>query len=317
MTDEINQYRTNGQSAQRSIILYLSLLLLVACVLVGGVEVGAAQEGPTADFEYAPAEPLPDEEVTFDASASEAPDGEIVSYEWEYEFGTNGYTDTASGESFRHEYTQYGEYEVSLTIETDSGDTDTVTKTVSVAGDGPTANFSITPKGQVPDEEVTFDASSSKAPSGEIVDYRWEYEFGTNGYTDMASGEVFSREYAQYGEYEITLTVEDNGGKTDSIEKTVSISGDGPTADFSITPSEQVPGEDVVFDASSSKAPSGEIVDYQWEYEFGTNGYTDGASGDEFSREYSQYGEYDVTLTVEDNGGETDSITKTIVIIGE
>ena len=326
MTDEINQYHTNGQSVQRSIILYLSLLLLVACVLVGGVEVGAAQEGPTADFEYAPAEPLPDEQVTFDASASEAPDGEIVSYEWEYEYvnsyGNDRVGDT-SGESFTQEYSQYGEYEVSLTVETGNGSTDTVTKTVSVTGDGPTADFSVSPPEQVPDEEVTFDASGSEAPSGEIVSYEWDYEY-VNSYgndrTGEESGKSFTREYRQYGEYEVTLTVEDNGGKTASVEKTVLITGNGPTANFSVSPPEQVPDEEVTFDASGSKAPSGEIVSYDWEYEY-VNSYgndrTGEESGESFTREYSQYGEYEVTLTVEDNGGKTASVDKTVSITGD
>ena len=240
----------------------LGLILLV--LVTGGVGVVAAQEAesPTAKFTYSPSSPLPDDRVEFSAAGSSASSGEIVRYTWEIERYYPSFSDTASGSSFVYEFDTYGEYEITLIVEDINGSTDAVTQTVTVAGDGPTADIRISPSEPSPDTTVTFDATGSTAPSGGIVDYEWRYE--TNrGSTRSTSGTSFSYEYSSYGSYDVELTVTDNGGATDTVTKTVEVGGEGPTAAFSFTPSDPVADEVVTFDASASTAPSGEIVDYR------------------------------------------------------
>jgi len=279
------------------------------------VEVGG--EDPSAEFSISPSDPLPDEKVSFDASESTAPAGSIEDYEWSYEVSTSYSDEYVSGESFSHTFEENGKYEVTLEVEDNGGATDSTTKTVEVGGEDPTAEFSISPSDPLPEEEVTFDASESTAPAGNIEDYEWSYEVSTSYSDESVTGESFSHSFEENGEYEITLEVEDNGGATDSTTKTVEVGGKDPTAEFSISSSDPLPEEEVTFDASESTAPAGNIEDYEWSYEVSTSYSDQSKTGDSFSHTFEQPGEYDVTLEIEDNGGATDSTTKTIDVGGE
>lgn len=71
---------------------------------------------PIADISYSPSTPTAGTEVTFDASGSESPNGDILSYSWE--FGDGG---TASGEQVRYEFESAGEFTVTLKIVDEEG----------------------------------------------------------------------------------------------------------------------------------------------------------------------------------------------------
>lgn len=80
------------------------------------------ESGPTAQFSVSTQFPDPGAEVTFDASDSE---GKIESYEWAFGDGT-----TASGETVTRAF-DTGQYDVTLTVETADGKTDTHTITIT------------------------------------------------------------------------------------------------------------------------------------------------------------------------------------------
>jgi PKD repeat protein len=74
--------------------------------------------------------------VSFDGSGSSDPDGNVVSYDWQ--FGDGG---TASGAQAQHAYAAAGTYTVTLTVTDDSGMTASATTTVTItaaANDGAT-----------------------------------------------------------------------------------------------------------------------------------------------------------------------------------
>lgn len=68
------------------------------------------------------------------------------------------------------------------------------------------------------DLSVELSASTSEDPDGSITSYSWELGDGT-----QASDSSVTHTYDTAGEYEITLTVEDDGGKTDEATKTVDV----------------------------------------------------------------------------------------------
>ena len=72
---------------------------------------------------------IKDTSVSFDASASEDPDGEIVGYEWD--FG-DGNPITVIDPIVTHTYTKLGSYTVTLTVWDAAGNSDTDTMTVTV-----------------------------------------------------------------------------------------------------------------------------------------------------------------------------------------
>jgi hypothetical protein len=144
---------------------------------------------------------------------------------------------------------------------TDNGEaTDTISKTITVDAEDPTADFEVTPSNPDPDEEITLDASMSDAPAGEITSYDWEiqyHDWSGNRYPD---GEELTGSFDSNGEYEVELTVTDNGEATDTISKTITVDAEDPTADFEVTPSNPGPDEEITLDASMSDAPAGEIT---------------------------------------------------------
>ncbi len=85
----------------------------------------------------------------------------------------------------------------------------------------PTADFSAT----CPDATCSFDASDSDDPDGNIASYAWNFGDGKTG-----SGETTSHLYGSGGSKQVTLTVTDNQGATDSVTKTVNPAGAAPFA---------------------------------------------------------------------------------------
>lgn len=68
---------------------------------------------PVAVFEYSPLNVIPNQAVTFDASASYDSDGEIVSYRWD--FGDGNIT-VISSPTINHRYSSFGNYTVTLAV---------------------------------------------------------------------------------------------------------------------------------------------------------------------------------------------------------
>lgn len=75
-----------------------------------------------------------------------------------------------------------------------------------------------------------------------------------------------------------------------------------PVASFTYFADFLLPGEEFEFDASSSYDPDGEIKTYQWDFGDGTGGY-----GQKISHVYKTDGHYQVSLTVTDNNGDSDT----------
>ncbi len=172
----------------------------------------------------------------------------------------------------------------------------------------PQAKFSISDSTVDTGDVVEFDADQSYDDDGQVEDFHWEFGDGTDDY-----GEVVDHEYDDAGTYEVTLTVTDDDGATDSQTDTVEVedgsgggggSNDPPEADFYIDNSDGsvTVGSEVDFDASDSYDPDGSITSFSWDF-----GDGDQAGGEYASHTYDETGTYQATLTVTDDDGATDS----------
>ena len=89
----------------------------------------AENQSPVADFNYSPQSPGANREITFDGSSSHDPDGQIISYEWDFGDGEP----VASGITMQHSYNKAAVYTVSLTVTDNEGSVNVKTTSVPVS----------------------------------------------------------------------------------------------------------------------------------------------------------------------------------------
>jgi len=173
----------------------------------------------------------------------------------------------------------------------------------------PTANFTYTPDQPTELDEITFDASSSSDPDGSIVNYTWNLGDGSVGY-----GVVVQHKYSFDGVYNVTLTVWDNDGAWDVMEKNVVVINLPPVANFSFTPTQPIVGEVVTFNDSSYDLDGSVRI---WRWDFGDGIVIEGSTSDYriVNHSYTKDGIYNVTLTVWDNDYANSSLTKQISVM--
>ncbi|MCK8601346.1 PKD domain-containing protein [Desulfoferrobacter suflitae] len=81
---------------------------------------------------------------------------------------------------------------------------------------------------QVVNEKVTLDGSGSNDPGGVIVSYQWQLKHESNSSFDQtATGMKPTVVNLEKGFYEVTLTVTDNSGLTDTDKMVLAVSGPG------------------------------------------------------------------------------------------
>lgn len=270
---------------------------------------------PTASFFFAPTAPSVGTEVLFDASGS-SDDGRIVSYQWNW---GDGDAESTSKATIQKDYEAAGTYTVRLTVTDDNGLRASSDQTITVgAPSTPTASFVFSPTDPAINLDIHFDATASAAPVGEsIVRYEWIFGDGTQTSTS-ARTVTKSGGYTVAGSYLVTLKVTDSAGQTAIATETVDVSTtleDGPTAVFTFSPTDPVPGTEVTFDATESVAPEGRtIVSYRWNFGDTPEQDETQATGRIVAHSYAQEFTYTVTLTVFDDAGRQDSVSKTITV---
>ncbi|NCT66485.1 MAG: PKD domain-containing protein [Rhodanobacteraceae bacterium] len=160
----------------------------------------------------------------------------------------------------------------------------------------PTANFTFTTNGLT----AQFTDASSDS-DGTIASWAWTFGDGTT-----STQQNPSHTYAAAGSYTVTLTATDDGGATNTISKpvTVATSNVPPTANFGFTTT----GLTANFTDGSTDS-DGSIASRSWTF---GDGATSTATNP--SHTYAAAGTYSVTLTVTDNLGATDSITKPVTV---
>ncbi len=232
-----------------------------------------------------------DTAVTLDGGASSDNIG-ISSYTWTID------GEEYSGEVITQIFQDPGEYQVTLEVTDGGGNTATDNMTVTVAdvtapnadaGDSMTVGSG---------ENVTLDGSAS-SDNVEVAEYTWTIE------GEELTGETVDYTFESVGQYEVTLEVTDGAGNsaTDTVMVTVE-DATSPTADIggNMTVKE---GKILTLDATGS-TDDGEIVDYTWTID------GEEYKGSKIPYVFEEPGSYDVTLTITDSAGNTDSKTTTV-----
>ncbi len=169
-------------------------------------------------------------------------------------------------------------------------------------GQGPDADFDYEPESPVYEgDEINFVDQSTEGDAS-IVDWSWDFGDGTTS-TEQNPEHV----YDEVGTYTVELEVEDGNGLSDDHEEEIEVIDDGPIADFTYSPEDPIPGEEVDF-TDQSEPGDAEIVSWSWDLGDGTT-----STEQNPTNEYEE-GTYEVELVVEDADGEMDDETKTVVV---
>jgi parallel beta-helix repeat protein len=251
---------------------------------------------PQPSFTYTPQDPNNRNTILF-TDTSFDPDGYIVSWHWDFGDGN-----TSDLRNPTHQYARNGTYMVNLTVTDNSGASSSVIKQVTVLIVAPVASFTYTPVDPTNRDTVHFTDHSTDY-DGYIVSWHWD--FGDGNTSDLRNP---THQYAAPGIYTVNLTITDNSGASSSVTKTVVVVNIPPIPSFTIQPSDPVTQQPIQFNDRSFD-PDGYIVTWQWD--FGDGGKSDLRNP---VHAYSKPGTYRVTLTVIDNGGATNTITKQITV---
>ncbi len=166
------------------------------------------------------------------------------------------------------------------------------------------ANFTADPVAGTAPLDVDFTDSSTGSPND------WSYEYSKDGgaWTEFATTQHPTYEFAQTGTYGIRLTASD-GVNSDTLTRSdyIVVSG-GISADFSGTPTSGAITLNVIFtDASTS---TNGIDAWVWEYNRNGAGWVQFSTSQNPSYGFTQGGTYDIRLTITGDDG-TSTYTRT------
>ena len=243
--------------------------------------------------------------VQFSGALSSDPDGDPLSYAWEFGDGASG-----TGVDPTHTYSASGNFQVRLVVNDGTDDSAPSITTAEITAPptnlAPVANAGGPYNGQ-PGMAVVFDGSASSDPNGDTLTYFWD--FGDGGFGDSVNP---SHIYAAVGVYTVSLTV--NDGALDSSIVTT-------TAEIAVPPANRAPvadaggpytataGTPIELDGTASSDPDGDSLTYAWDFGDGTTG-----AGATPSHTYAAAATYTVSLVVSDAEFDSEVATGTVEV---
>ncbi len=280
--------------------------------------------------------------IEFSSIGSNDPDGEIVSYEWDFGDGAE-----SADANVAHTFTEIGEYNVTLTVTDNNGETTTASTLAVITQNSPTdaelcagctrfylndeialsATEGDTPRTyqfEVPDAAslVTFElvngyngdpdihVSQNQEVSIETFDCRPWNAPGQTELCQLTSGGIYNIMIDPYHDYSSVrfrayYDIHDDADHSAPNKLPVANAGGSYTG---------MAGDTVQFNGLQSADIDGQIALYTWDF---GNGVT--STGATVGHVYPNAGTYFVTLTVTDNDGATHSQSTevTIAAIGD
>ena len=268
------------------------------------------EQGPQAVIETDPA--LADKqkslmgkapfEVAFDARKSTDPDNNIVEFKWDFD-GDN--KEDAAGPTANFVYKIPGSYNATLTALDSAGNQSSTVLVVKVAAQDLTARLTADKiEGNAP-LTVTFDASGSSYPDGQITSYEWDFGDGSPKRIDASQ---VSYKYTAIGTFTATVTAKSSDGKTDAQTLIINVRPISLQACFTPTVEQGPAPLTIEFDPRCSQ---GSVAKYLWDF-----GDSETSRTRKPSHTFNTAGSYQVTLEVTDNQNVVNTFSKNILVTG-
>ncbi len=257
---------------------------------------------PTPRFTYSPQPAVPNEVVTFDASASSDPTDAITLYEWDLD-GEPGFEKT--GQTVTTQYASPQRVDVRLRI-TAGGDTVTATVGVPVTGP-PVAALQPSTTTPLSLTDVTLDASGSSDPDGGTVE-RYEFDLDGDGTFEVDNGKNPSlvTSFSDPGPREVLVKVTDNFGAQGTAAATINVGNRLPEATLVVEPEPAILGQVTTLRAADERDLDGKILGHAWDVD--GDGTYEASTGTAPSLDYTYTTAGPTTARVritDSHGGET------------
>ena len=269
-------------------LVMLCIALMMVTPLAGCLDSVTSNSGPSVTMSINPTGTVKvGDEVTFDATGSSDPNGDPLSFDWDFGDGNTG-----KGQTVKHIYNQPGTFTTELCVSDSDYDACEEKDIIVAAADAALPSADITsykdddcegdgPGGgthtlvwicevELDSSDDTVDATTtvyldgSESAAGDSSSYLTKYEWDLNIQLDSDNDgdpendvdiEGESPEWTNVapGEYEVKLTVTDNQGFTSSDEMDVYVNYRGAWAEFTIagntsnSPAEMTFGYPVVY----------------------------------------------------------------------
>ena len=233
----------------------------------------------------------PGDSVQFDAGQSFDPDGNLVSYRWEFDdLGV-----PLDARVVERAYVTPGIWSAQLVVTDDSGVAN------ATARDDRTIRVNHNPVAEAGQSIVSdrlfveLDASGSSDADGDALIYQWDFGDGSA----FGFGRTVTHVYPGSGIFPVTLRVDDGTGLINAraVDATTVTINARPLADAGGN-RDVCSGEPILFDASGSTDPDGGLLQYTWDFGDG--------SGSELinpTKTYEYPGIYPVTLRIRNEKG--------------
>ena len=244
----------------------------------------------------------PGEQVKLDASRSRDPDGELVSYRWDF----SDSEEPVFGAVVTRTFDKPGVYVAHLSVTDDAGVGN------SIATDEVTIQINAAPVAKAGDDILSdtafikFDATGSTDADGDGLTYKWNFGDGTE-----AEGPVVSHRYPSSGVYPVLLTVND-GSKLGNA-----IASDSMIVRINAPPTARAggnkricSGDFLLLDGSKSSDPEGGVLRFDWDFGDGTNSQLVNPT-----KVYRRHGTYQVKLKVRDDSGFPNGVHSDVVAV--
>lgn len=283
-----------------------------------------------------------DTEFTFSAIGSQSDNSTITKYAWSINYlnSTAKAIYTSNEKSFKHQFEQPGKYNIGLTITDGQGRTSSTNKVLEVTSEKPVATFTYKQKSKSQPSTYILDARKSyDTDSREVVYCEWvidgaeinivggegecynvadsysEYENTSDISTDkteikqLGTG-IFEYTFETSGPHEVILIVRGDNDESANTSRLIEVPS-ALSVDFDARVDNKVSytaqvGSEIRFTANTLNASS-----FDWNFGEGTKKST---TAKDIKHTYYKSGEYSVTLRAFSNSGDSNSITKRIII---
>jgi len=230
--------------------------------------------------------------------------GYITRWVWDFGDGNIVVKNHPDNPNVTHTYALPNTYNVTLTVTATDSCTDTESQQI-IIHPNPVANFSYS--NPCFGTAVDFTDLSQLNGGGSIVQWEWNFGDFASGISNLSPLPEPSHTFSAAGTYQVVLVVTSGNGCTASDTAQVVVKPQ-PLVEFTSTNNCQ--NNAVIFEPDITLMDPSIIVGWLWD--FGDGG---SSPSQNTSHVYPNSGTYNVTLTVTDTGGCSNSITKPIFII--